>query len=87
MSKRPYLFFILTAIIFSGTLKFYLDEYSKSYISVDALVAALKELLNTQAKVFVLLSIMDLNLPTYLWLTFNNITSTLFERELQLTEL
>lgn len=34
-----------------GTLKFYLDEYNKSYVSVEALVAALKELFNTQAKV------------------------------------
>ncbi|KAF6034196.1 DFNB31 [Bugula neritina] len=33
-----------------GTLKFYLDEYNKSYVSVEALVAALKELFNTQAK-------------------------------------
>ena len=37
---------------FTGTLKFYVDEYNKGYVSVEALVAALKELFNTQAKVF-----------------------------------
>ena len=36
----------------AGTLKFYVDEYNKGYVSVEALVAALKELFNTQAKVF-----------------------------------
>ena len=39
-------------VYFTGTLKFYVDEYNKGYVSLEALVAALKELFNTQAKVF-----------------------------------
>ncbi|XP_067940786.1 whirlin-like isoform X2 [Watersipora subatra] len=33
-----------------GTLKFYLDEYSKGFVSVEALVVALQELFNTHSK-------------------------------------
>ena len=33
-----------------GTLKYYLEEYSKGYISISAFVLALFDLLNTPAK-------------------------------------
>jgi hypothetical protein len=34
-----------------GTLNYYLNEYQKDHVTVDALVLALFELLNTHAKV------------------------------------
>ena len=34
-----------------GTLRYYLSEYQRGYISVDGLVMASFELLNTKAKV------------------------------------
>ena len=36
-------------------MRFYLDEYSKGYISVEGLVSALAELLNTRAKVKIII--------------------------------
>ena len=35
-----------------GTLRYYLTEYQKGYITVDGLVLASFELLNTKAKVY-----------------------------------